>query len=247
LHKNFGFSLGLIVLFFLSASKADALGLEGVGGWEEDSHASGFAFYGLSGTYTLRDPIALLGKVEGSYLYYQYGSSDDLTRVTSPGVRLMSGIKVQLKGSMGFLLGGVEQRWNRTVERSSTGVLSAHTDPQRAAVVQGMIDARLSKAWSMNLFADYGAANHYRFTRLALKRQVHFGPVPPGILFLGIEGIAQGNKDIFTVQEGGLIELHLGRGPASVMVKAGNKESWSSDHSHQGGAYVGIGLYTQFK
>lgn len=96
----------MIFLIFLSASSAAALNLEGFGGWEGDSHASGFAFYALSGTYSLRDPIALVGKIEGNYLYYQYGSSDDLTRFTSPGMRLMSGIKIQSGRILGFLLGG---------------------------------------------------------------------------------------------------------------------------------------------
>src|SRR5579884_3073612 len=117
------FVLAILFFLFLSSSTAAAVELEGVGGWEGDSHQSGFAFYGLSGTYPLRDHLALLGKIEANDLYYQYGSSDDLTRVHSPGIRLMSGVKVQLKTTMILLSAGMEQRWNQTIESSQTATI----------------------------------------------------------------------------------------------------------------------------
>lgn len=105
-------------------------------------------------------------------LYYRFGPPEELTRVNSPGLRLMSGIEVQLKTGTAFFLGGVEQRWIRAVKSSIGEVTFAGTEPQRAEVVQGMIDLPFSGPWSVNLFADYGGANHYTFTRLALKRRL---------------------------------------------------------------------------
>lgn len=110
-----------------------------------------------------------------------------------------------------------------------------------------MIDARFSKGGSVNLFADYSAATHYQFTRLALKHPIRLGRFPAGTFSLGIEGIAQGNKDLFTLQEGGLIEVHFGPGATSIGIKAGYKETRFSDDSHQHGTYMGIGVYTAFR
>jgi hypothetical protein len=89
---------------------------------------------------------------------------------------------------------------------------------------------------------NYNTSDKYTWGRLGFKEQVsNLKYQGLNTAFVGVEGIAQGNKDIRSVQAGGFIEVsHL---HVSVMFKAGYKRSMFNVGPDKTGPYFAIGYY----
>lgn len=213
-----------------------------------DSHAQGFGFVSLGSIFPLNDHTALVGRVMGSYLYYNFDTVNGTTDVKSPGVTQLLGTRFSGKGITSLLLGGAEERWNRTIEKFNTGMTSTTRELKLGVVTQGMIDIPVQSWTWMNLFVNYSGVNHYTFGRLGLKHQItNKSYSAPFTLFVGLEGIGQGNTDILSAQGGGLLEGYYAPGKLSLAVSGGYKNSWFPDAPQKRGGYIGVNFYTSFK
>src|SRR5574341_1349335 len=85
------YGLALTLAIHFNPITSYALEVESFGGWEGDSQDQGFGFASLGSVFVINDRTALLGRVMGSYLYYNFDSVNSTTKVTSPGVTLLSG------------------------------------------------------------------------------------------------------------------------------------------------------------
>jgi hypothetical protein len=242
------YNLALSLAIFFNPMTCEALELENFGGWERDSQNQGFGFVSLGSVFVLNDRTAVLGRVMGSYLYYNFDSANGTTEVTSPGITLLSGGRFSREGMTAILLGGAELRRNRNVENFTSGLSSTHRETEFGGVAQGMVDTVLfSQTW-LNLFINYGGANQYTFSRLAIKRQItNFSYAAPYTFFVGLEGIGQGNQDIIGAQGGGFLEVFFSPTRLSILFKGGYKHSWFPDAPEKDGTYLGVNFYTRLR
>src|SRR5206468_2015655 len=90
-----------------AAARAASGKTEGIAGWEGDSHSQGFGFAALGWLIPAGPKRVAPLRVTGSYLYYDFESSGTITRVHSPGLALIAGIRLPGQdGSLTFLGGG---------------------------------------------------------------------------------------------------------------------------------------------
>jgi hypothetical protein len=100
-----------------------------------------------------------------------------------------------------------------------------------------------------NVFAQisYGTASNYTWGRLAAKHQITnmdwHGPIT---LYLGAEGIGQGNSDIRSWQGGGLLEFVFTHAQLSLVGRGGYKRSTFDVGPDKTGPYFGVGLWKRF-
>lgn len=242
----YGLALSLAIL--ISPMTCEALELESFGGWEGDSQNQGFGFVSLGSVLAINDRTALLGRVMGSYLYYNFDSANSTTEVTSPGVTLLTGVRLSGKGTTALLLGGAELRRNRNAETFTSGLSSTIRETEFGGVVQGMVDTALLPQTWLNLFVNYGGANQYTFSRLAMKRQmISISYTAPYTFFVGLEGIGQGNQDVIGAQGGGFLEVWFAPTRLSILFKGGYKHSWFPDAPEKDGVYLGVNFYIRLR
>ncbi|NKE71724.1 cellulose biosynthesis protein BcsS [Candidatus Manganitrophus noduliformans] len=250
-HAALKLGFGMLAVFVLSLiidpAAGRAMQLEGYGAWEGDSHGVGFGFYSVSLIGPLNERFAWIGKVEGSYLYYDFGSDDQQTDVTSPGAGLFAGGRLTAGATMAQLLAGVERRWDRKVERFAGGERRSDLDLQQGGVVQGMVDHSIGKRAVVNGFSSHSFKSRYSFGRLAVKLPVTRSGNWTDRLAVGLEAILQGNRDLLTRQGGGFIEIDVIPGRFSFGMKGGFKRTRFSEGEDQEGSYVGLQAYTRFR
>jgi hypothetical protein len=88
---------------------------------------------------------------------------------------------------------------------------------------------------------NYNTTDKYTWGRLAFKEKVTSSD--SNTTFVGAEGIGQGNKDIKSIQAGGLFEISHTPARFSVVFKVGYKRSTFQTGLPQTGPYFGIGYY----
>jgi cellulose biosynthesis protein BcsS len=97
-----------------------------------------------------------------------------------------------------------------------------------------------------NIFGmvDYSTNDGYVWSRLAFKEQIAnhdwSGRFTP---FIGVEGIAQGNKDIRSTQFGPFVEVVHVPSTISIMLRGGWKRSAYQVGPDRTGPWVAIGFY----
>jgi cellulose biosynthesis protein BcsS len=225
--------------------RADTTALEGLAGWEGDSHGQGYGFAGFGWLVPAGPRLVVPLRALGSYLYYDFESSGITTKVRSPGVTLMSGIRFPgARGSLTLLGGGEERREHRT-EDGAAGTSEVKTTS--GVVLQADADHALGRSWRGFLFANYGGATRYLYGRTAIRRQMtNLEWKDPTSFFLGLEAIGQGNDESQAVQGGGFAEWTLVPRHLSLAVRGGYKDNWSPGESHHRGGYLGLSLYRRF-
>jgi Cellulose biosynthesis protein BcsS len=226
-----------------AAARADSGKTEGIAGWEGDSHSQGFGFAAVGWLIPAGPKLVAPLRVTGSYLYYDFESAGTITRVHSPGLALIAGVRLPGQdGSLTFLGGGEVRRERRTTdggpvdEQTTSGI-----------VLQADGDGAFSRRWRGYLLANYGGASRYLYARSALRGQVtNLDWKGPTAFFLGFEAIGQGNDESRGVQGGGFAEWNFVPQRASLALRGGYKESWSPGEAHRRGGYFGLTLYRRF-
>jgi len=226
-------------------AEAGAKGVEGIAGWEGDSYVQGYGFAGLGWLVPAGAKFVVPVRVFGSYLYYDFESSGATTEVRSPGLTLMSGIRLPgTRGSL-TLLGGAEVR--REHRTTDTGTPSPEDKTTSGIVLQGDGDRAFGRRWRGYLFANYGGASRYLYGRTALRYQAtNLEWKRPVSFFVGLEGIGQGNDESRAVQDGAFVEWSLVPRNLSLILRGGYKENWSPGESHRRGGYFGFSVYHRF-
>jgi hypothetical protein len=224
---------------------ADGTAVEALGGWEGDSRAQGYGFAGAGALIPAGPKLVVPLRALGSYLYYDFNSAGTTTRVTSPGVTVMGGIRfVGATGNFTVLGGGEVRQEHRTLDTpGATGEEHRTT----GIVLQGDGDLAFGRHWRGYLFANYGGASSYLYGRAAMRYQVtNIDWKGPRSFFLGLEGVRQGNDESDAVQGGGFAEWNFVPQKISLVLRGGYKESWSPGEEHLPGSYFGISLYHKF-
>jgi hypothetical protein len=239
-------TIGLIaVLALLPAAPARALVLEGLGGWEGDTHRDGYGFTAVGTSLPLGPHVAVPLGVSASFLYYEYDSSGTTVSVRSPGASVTTGIRVSgPRGSMS-VTGGGEARWER--RDTDLANAAATTRVTYGAVVQTYDDLAISRRWQTSVFGVYVGAARYIVARAALRYQItNLDWRGRSTFFLGIEGVRQGNDQSDGLQGGGFAEWNFVPLKLSLGLHSGYKESGSPGHTHQPGQYFGTSFYRRF-
>jgi len=214
---------------------------EFLGGFEGDTHDTGFAFGAVGYLHPVTPRLDLAVRAAGSYLYYSFPENGGETRVTSPGITLLAGPRFSGRGISLTLMAGAEAR---TIERETeTPAGRGRTSEDEVGpVANGTLWAQLSPRWDFLGLINYDSANTYTWGRASLKYQLTDGSRPLG-LALGPEATLQGNPDIFSVQGGGVGELSYRPLRLSLALRLGYKRSTFEVGPAREGLYGGIALY----
>jgi hypothetical protein len=217
-------------------------------GYEGDSRDTGYAFVGPGYTHPLSDSTAIVGRLTFNYLTYEFDNGDATrTHVSGPGIAPTVGLRFGRRSNLTVTAGPEWKRREREVMTPADIRLSETDDDKLGARFGASLYDDFADHWNVHALASYGTAEDWLWTRVGVKRQLtNLNWRRPISLFLGAEGIAQGNDDIRQWQAGGLAEVVHAPSSLSVMVRAGWKNSSFQHAEDDNGAYFGIGLYRRF-
>jgi cellulose biosynthesis protein BcsS len=237
------FRCSAVAMFLLGIpAAAFADGLQQFAGWEGDTRGQGYGFVGVGAPLTLGRHVAIPLSTSASFLYYDYDSSAANVAVRSPGVSVMSGVRLSASHGSVSLLGGGELRW----ERRSVSTLDNSVVERQVpgAVLQTYDDLDLGRRFYLSGFGVYVGAARYLIGRGAIRYQLTNVDGRRGTsFFVGAEGVRQGNEQSDAFEAGGFAEWHLAAQRISVAVHSGYKESWSPGYAHERGSYAAVSYY----
>lgn len=228
-----------------AARPAHAGPFEVITGWEGDSHVQGYGFVALGALIPAGPRLTVPVRASGSFLYYAYDSSGTSVRVRAPGVSLLTGLRVVRSRGSATLMGGGEIR--RDHRESGDPALSKRDDTNSGFVIQADGDLALAKRWRAFALGNYAGAARYAYGRGAVRYQgTNIDWQGPTSLFVGVEGVRQGNGESDAIQGGGFIAYGFVPQHLSLALHGGYKESWSPGEPHRGGGYLGVTAYHAF-
>jgi hypothetical protein len=233
-----------VTLGVVTVPRARAGLFEGLAGWEGDDHRQGYGFLG-AGALVPAGHLILPARITASYLYYQYDSTSTTISVRSPGVSLMAGARVTgERGSATAMAGAEVRREHRVADLPGSPSRDLTTT---GVVVQADGDLVLARRWHALALANFAGAASYFFGRGAVRYQAT-NPEwrGPTTLFVGAEGVGQGNDESAATQGGGFVECNFVPQRLSVGLRGGYKESWSPGQAHRTGGYLGVTVYRRF-
>jgi len=215
-----------------------------IAGYEWDTHGSSYGFAGPSYVHPVNDNMAWTGRVFGNYLRYEFSDSAKTTKVKSPGGSAALGLRFGGKNYFG-VSAGPSVSWRKTEVTTNAGVKTETDETRWGANIGAEVYAGGTE--NLQLLGNYSTSDKYAWGRAAAKTQVtNRSWKDNNALSLGVEGIAQGNQDIKSVQFGGLVELANSPGHFSLMFRAGYKRSSFDVGADKTGPYFGINLYKRF-
>ena len=214
------------------------------GGYESDSQDTSYAFFGPSYNHPLSDNLSLTASVRVNHLQYEFeNSSGGRTEVEAPGISPGVGLRWGGKNWVKVTTGLSIRQDHRTV-RGRTGVISDVEDTRVGLSLGADGWWNPSRRSNVHAMVHYGAVSQYVWSRLAAKHQIsNFDWRKPVTLYLGAEGVAQGNEDIRSYQLGPLVDFTFGRSQLSLTLRAGYKHSSYEIGPDDSGPYFGIGLW----
>ena len=217
-------------------------------GYEGDTHETGYGFLGPGYAHPIGDgKLVFKAHVYATHLRYEFDNGlGGTTEVNSPGLVPAVGLRYGRKNWVQVMAGPDIDREHREIT-DDIGIVEDNRKT-RVGVSLG------TQAWwnptrRSNVFAQlsYGTGSDYTWGRLAAKHQISnmdwHGPVT---LFLGAEGIGQGNQDIRSWQGGGLLEFVFPHAELSVMGRGGYKRSTFDRGPDKTGPYFGVGIWKRF-
>jgi hypothetical protein len=184
-------------------------------------------------------------RVSANFLYYNYDSSGTRIAVNSPGVSLVSGIRVGNARATGDLLGGAEvRRDHRTLDTPGT---SATDEINVGIVLLADGDFELAKRWRSYLMVNYAGAAQYWYGRGELSYQLtNLDWQGPAAHFAGVEVVREGNDESDAYALGGFFERAFVRSNLSIGLHAGAENSGSPGETRTTAGYFGFGFYQRF-
>lgn len=234
----------IVVVATLSAPRCYASPVEGIAGWEGDGFDQGYGFAMAGVSFLDGRTISIPLRVNGSYLYYNYGEAGDVIRVSGPGSAGLIGIRsTRPWGTVAALTGG-EIRWEKRQREMPNGASASVARGGIVAQVEAEFGSRRLRPF---LLVNYSGPARYVYGRAGLRWQIsNIDWRGPLTWSLGLEGVGQGNADTDAVQGGATVECALVRSRISLSIRGGYKDSASSNGGRRHGGYVGVGLYRRF-
>jgi hypothetical protein len=210
-----------------------------LGGWEGDGLRQGYGYVAAGQRWPAQTPIAVIGRVQASYLYYRFPESAGITNVRSPGVTVALGPSMSgAAGSTSLLLGLDLRREERD------HAFGTSRENEAAPEIQWEASPTLGPRMRSFALAQYSFANDYAYGRASLGRQIsNFAWTGPVTTVLGLEAVGQGNRDSNAWQAGAYGECSLTRLKMSISVHAGYKDSGSAGAERTRTYYAGVGAY----
>ncbi len=240
MRRRIGLSLCWILGFCLLPRAGR--GQELIAGWE-GSALGGYTFASTLVSVGLGAHHALVFGGNGSYLYYNFPDSGGSTEVASPGASAVLGYRLHSERLSATLIAAYEQR--RTLERPA-GLPSARYT-QRGVAVEGELWLQATPLTTVDAILSYSGANHYLWSRAGLHRQLTNTRLRrPVALGIGVEGTAQGDRDVRASEAGVVISLDFVHSDGSLQVHAGYGRWRYSDQTFASKPYWGVGLYRAF-
>lgn len=215
-----------------------------IGGYEWDTHGSGYAFFGPGYVRPIKPGLAWTASVFPNYLHYEFDQPSGTTKVRSPGVSSMFGLRFGEKNF--FKVGaGPEVKLRTTEFRAANGtVASEKTDARYGASIGAEMYVNPSPRNNIHALVNYGTADKYTWGRIGAKRQMNnLDWQGRHTTFLGVEAIGQGNDDIKSTQFGGFVEFGLVPSQVSLAFKAGYKRSTFPSAPDKKGPYFAVTFY----
>lgn len=217
-----------------------------IAGYERDSHGSSYGFAGPAYVKPVRPGLAWTARVFGSYLTYEFSDLSGTTAVRSPGASGSLGLQFGERNTF-TVTAGPSVAWRTATVTPLTGA-DIETSETRWGVNVGA-EAYLNPTSHSNVQAlvNYNTTDKYLWSRAAFKQQIsNLNGSGTSALSLGVEGIAQGNDDIRSLQGGGLLEIAHTPSSFSLTFRAGYKRSTFEVGPSRSGPYFGVGLYKRF-
>jgi hypothetical protein len=238
--KGLNRHLHLVICFalispFFSLPPAAATEVEIYTGGTVDTRGQGYEYFGLGVGQPLNDHWTFMGKLVGNYLHYEYDSGSPNIKAKAPGARFQIGPKYYSEGRYFILTGGLDYR-NTSLSPNDPG--STTKGARTGATVEAIYSQDLVEKLTMDLIVSYSSIGNFTWGRGRFK---HLASAKPGVqkIFVGIEGIGQGNRDYKAQQVGPMVELQRVKEQFSIVLSSGYKHSSAVSHS----GYFGIELY----
>ena len=220
------------------------------GGFETDTHGTGYGFFGPSYSKPFRPNMAWVAGVNVNYLFYEYqnAAGGGETNVRAPGVNARAGLKFGEKNYFQATAGPSFKRRNVDVF-DAAGTRMSSGDDFRVGVNVG------SEAWVEPTthsvvygILDFSGADSYTWGRLAFREQVSNRTWSNKFAhFVGAEVIGQGNDDIKSTQVGANFEIVHVPSSVSLQVRGGWKRSTFEFGPDKTGPWFAIGFWQRLR
>jgi hypothetical protein len=212
-----------------------------IGGYERDTHSSGYAFFGPSYVHPVNPSLAWTARVFSNYLSYRFNDGVGETTVHSPGVDPSLGLRFGNNKFFGVSAGPEVKRQRKEFLGPDGTLIRTETKTRYGANFGAEMYANPTPHNNVQGGLNYNTTDRYTWGRLGFKERVSSNDSIT--TFVGVEGVGQGNKDIRSVQAGGFFEITHVPAHVSVMFKAGYKRSMFDVGPPQTGPYFGVGYY----
>jgi len=214
-------------------------------GFSGDTQNTGYGYAGPSYVHPFRPHLAWVAGANVNYLYYGFNNGfGGKTTVHSPGLNTDVGLRFGDTNWVEFALGPGFKNRNVRVEDLTGATVSTTHDMRAEMNYNAMAYLNPSKVNNIMGLYHFGSADNYTWSMAQFKQQVANynwqGPFTPSI---GIQGIAEGNKDVHATSVGALIELVHVKSSMSITGVVGMKHSWSVFGPARNGPYFGIGVW----
>lgn len=216
-------------------------GLEMYSGWQADTEGQGCGYIGAGLDRNVSDHWALTAKVFSSYLYYKYESEPGIVKAKAPGLKLQVGTKYFDRGTYLIITGGLDYR-DTSLRPDDKG---SNVRGSRGGVTfEALYSRDLSERVVVELIGSYSTIGDTLWGRGRLKHLVSSlsGGKTNQKVFVGIEGVGQGNSDYSASQIGAFAEIQRIKEQFSVLLSAGYKHS----NSISSLGYIAIEFYRRF-
>ncbi len=227
--------LWVVPTFTFTVPRVIASELELYTGASLDTRAEGYEYFGLGAGQSLNDHWTFMEKAIANFLHYEYDSNSHNIRARAPGAKFQIGPKYFGEGHYFILTGGLDYR-NTSLSREDPK--SKTKGGKTGGTIEAIYSQDLFARFTTDLIVNYSSIGNFTWGRGRLKYLISAEPATQKI-FLGLEGIGQGNSDYTAQQVGALLELQRLRENFSIALSGGYKHS--STFSNTG--YLGLELY----
>src|SRR6185503_18742366 len=207
--------------------------------------STGYGYAGPSYVHPFRPNVAWVAGANVNYLYYGFNNGfGGQTTVHSPGLNTDVGVRFGDSNWVQFALGPGFKNRNVQIEDRTGATVSTSHDMRVEMNYNAMAYVNPSKVNNIMGLYHFGSADNYTWSMAQFKQQVaNFRwrrPITPSI---GIQGVAEGNKDVHATSVGALIELVHVPSSMSITGVVGMKHSWSIFGPAENGPFFGIGVW----
>lgn len=218
-----------------------------IGGFEGDTHGTGYGFFGPRYVRPLNDNMAVTGSINGNYLFYEYDNGLGTTTVRSPGASAMVGLQFGQENLFGVSAGPSFKHRRRT-DVLLNGQRVLENDMRVGLAVGGDMYVNPTSHNNVQGLLTHDTGDQYTWGRVGFKEQISNRNWSGKFAhFLGAEFIGQGNEDIKSQQYGGFVEFTHVPSTISVMLRGGYKNSSFQASPDKSGPYFAVGFYQRIR